>query len=162
MAFVQDVGTAIAAINKHMCSSMVEGRFVTYVLVIIDLATHEMTLANAGHMSPLIRKIDGSVDQFPDESIGIPVGITEDYPYEVVTRTIEPGETVVIITDGVDEAMNPAGELYTKERVVEFVKNSSPRADELGKALLADVRRHANGRPQNDDITIMTFGRDPV
>ncbi len=69
---------------------------------------------------------------------------------------------LVIITDGVDEAMNPQGELYTKERVVEFIQNSSPKADELGKALLADVRLHANGRAQNDDITIMTFGRDPL
>jgi serine phosphatase RsbU (regulator of sigma subunit) len=86
----------------------------------------------------------------------------EDYPYQVMTRTIEPGETVVIITDGVDEAMNPAGELYTKERVIDFVQNGSPQADVLGKALLADVRRHAHGRPQNDDITIMTFSRDPL
>ena len=73
-----------------------------------------------------------------------------------------PGETVVIITDGVDEAMNPQNELYTKERVIEFVKHGSAKAEELGKALLADVRRHANGRPQNDDITIMTFSRDPI
>ncbi len=162
MAFLHDVGQAITAINNHMCANMVEGRFVTYVLVIIDLKTHQMTLANAGHMSPLIRKADGSVDQFDDESVGLPVGILEDYPYEVVSRTIEPGETVVIITDGVDEAMNPAGELYTKERVVEFVKQNTPNAEELGKALLADVRRHANGWSQNDDITIMTFSRDPL
>ncbi|MCA9067924.1 MAG: SpoIIE family protein phosphatase, partial [Planctomycetaceae bacterium] len=162
MSFVHEVDAAITAINNHMCSNMVEGRFVTYVLVIIDLETHTMTLANAGHMSPLIRRADGTVDQFPDETIGIPVGIMEDYPYDVVSRVIEPGETVVIITDGVDEAMNSNEDLYTKERVVEFVKNGSPNAEELGKALLADVRRHAGGWPQNDDITIMTFGRDPV
>jgi len=78
----------------------------------------------------------------------------------VVTRIIEPGETAVIVTDGVDEAMNPSGDLYTKPRVLEFIRQSTPKADELCKALLADVRRHANGRPQNDDITIMTFGRN--
>ncbi len=162
MAFVHDVGKAITAINNHMCSNMVEGRFVTYILVVIDLVTHQMSLANAGHMSPLIRKPDGTVDQFSDEKTGLPVGIAEDYVYPVVTRTIEPGEMVVIITDGVDEAMNPTGELYTKERVIEFVKHGSSKAEELGKALLADVRRHANGRAQNDDITIMTFSRDPA
>ncbi len=162
MAFVHEVGQAIEAINNHMCSSMVEGRFVTYILVIIDLKTHQMSLANAGHMSPLIRKPDGRVDQLPEDAVGLPVGIVEGFPYQVVTRPIEPGETVVIITDGVDEAMNPAGDLYTKERVVEFVKHASPNAEELGKALLADVRKHASGRPQNDDITIMTFSRDPA
>ena len=45
----------------------------------------------------------------------MPIGVMEDYPYEVVRRTIAPGETVVIFTDGVDEAMNPAGDLYSKE-----------------------------------------------
>jgi serine phosphatase RsbU (regulator of sigma subunit) len=162
MAFVHDVGTAISAINHHMCDNAVEGRFVTYVLVVIDLKAHTMSLVNAGHMSPLIRRVDGTVDEFHEETIGIPVGILEDYPFEVVERTLEPGETVVIYTDGVDEAMNPQGELYGKERVFEFVKNGAPKADELGKALLADVRKHADGRPQNDDITIMTFGRNPL
>jgi serine phosphatase RsbU (regulator of sigma subunit) len=119
-----------------------------------------MTLVNAGHMSPLIRSADGQVEEFHDETVGIPVGILEDYPFQVVSRMLDPGETVVVVTDGVDEAMNPQGKLYGKERVVEFVSRSSPRAAELGPALLADVRRHAAGRPQNDDITIMAFGRD--
>jgi serine phosphatase RsbU (regulator of sigma subunit) len=160
MQHVHEVGEAITAINSHMCANAVEGRFVTYVLVILDLKTHELSLVNAGHMSPLIRKADGSVDEFDEETIGLPVGVMDEYPFEVVTRTIAPGETVVIVTDGVDEAMNPDGELYTKERVVKFVSAGTPKADELGKALLADVRKHANGRPQNDDITIMTFGRN--
>ena len=110
-------------------------------------------------MSPLIRKPDGSVEEFDDSTIGIPVGIMEGYPYEVVERDIEAGEMFVLITDGVDEAMDPDGGLYTKERVRDFVRDGSPDPEELGRALLTDVRRHANGRPQNDDITIMTFGR---
>ena len=143
-----------------MCSNAVEGRFVTYVLVIIDLDTHEMSLVNAGHMSPLIRRVDGVVDEFDDETIGIPIGVLEDYPYEVVSRRIEPGETVVLVTDGVDEAMNPSGDLYSKERVRQFIADHDPNAEALGRDLLSDVRKHANGRPQNDDITIMTFGRN--
>ncbi len=158
--FLQDAGKAIDAINRHMCSNMVEGRFVTYVLVIIDLKANELTLVNAGHMSPIIRHADGKTEEFPDETIGIPIGIMEDYPYEVVSHSIQPGDTVVIVTDGVDEAMNPNGDLYGKDRVVKFVSEGSPDATELGKSMLADVRRHANGRPQNDDITIMTFGRN--
>jgi serine phosphatase RsbU (regulator of sigma subunit) len=81
------------------------------------------------------------------------------YPYEVVSREIAPGEIFVLITDGVDEAMNPDGDLYTKERVRDFVSNEPADPEQLGKDLLADVRHHADGRPQNDDITIMTFGR---
>lgn len=159
MSFTDDVALAIQRINSHMCHNMVEGRFVTYILGVIDLRTNRITLANAGHMSPLIRKPDGSVDEFDDSTIGIPVGIMDGYPYEVVEREIAAGEMFVLITDGVDEAMDPDGGLYTKERVREFVRDGSPDPEELGRALLSDVRRHANGRAQNDDITIMTFGR---
>jgi len=95
----------------------------------------------------------------PDK-VGPPIGVVEEYPYEVDSRILEPGDTVVVVTDGVDEAMNAAGDLYTTERMVEFVRNGPANAAELGKALLADVRQHAAGHPQSDDITIMTFGRD--
>ncbi|MBM80552.1 MAG: stage II sporulation protein E [Planctomycetaceae bacterium] len=160
MEFVSEVADAIGPINNHMCANAVEGRFVTYCLITIDPKTNLMTLANAGHMSPMILKPDRTIEEFHEDSIGLPVGVVEDYPFDVVTRTVEPGETIVLFTDGVDEAMNPAGELYTLERMRDFIAKASPKADELGKALLADVRRHANGRPQNDDITIMTFGRN--
>jgi sigma-B regulation protein RsbU (phosphoserine phosphatase) len=132
---------------------------VTYILGVIDLKTNRITMANAGHMSPLIRKADGSVEEFDQETIGIPIGIMDGYPYEVVERDIAVGDMFVLITDGVDEAMNPDGELYTKERVREFVAAGSPDPTEMGRSLLADVRIHADGREQNDDITIMTFGR---
>ncbi len=159
MSFTDDVLVAIQRINSHMCHSMVEGRFVTYILGVIDLKTNRITMANAGHMSPLIRKADGTVEEFNQETIGIPIGIMDGYPYEIVERDIAVGDMFVLITDGVDEAMNPDGELYTKERVHEFVATGSPDPTEMGKALLADVRIHADGREQNDDITIMTFGR---
>lgn len=159
MSFTDDVSVAIQRINSHMCHNMVEGRFVTYILGVIDLDTNRITLANAGHMSPLIRRPNGDVDEFDDSTIGIPIGIMDGYPYEVVERDISEGEMFILITDGVDEAMDPNGDLYTKERVREFVLNGSLDPEELGRALLSDVRRHANGRDQNDDITIMTFGR---
>lgn len=162
VSHVRDVGGAAAAINNHMCANAVEGRFVTYVLVIIDLKINEMSLVIAGHMSPIIRKADGSCEEFDEEAIGLPIGVLEDYPFEVITRRLDPGEIVVIYTDGVSEAMNPDGDLYTEERVRKFVKQCPAAADVLGKELLADVRRHANGREQNDDITIMTFGRNPA
>jgi serine phosphatase RsbU (regulator of sigma subunit) len=159
MKFCHDPVEAAMAINDHMCDTAVEGRFVTFVLIIIDFSTNEMSVVNAGHMSPLIRCLDGKIGEFDDDKVGPPIGIVEDYPYEVDTRVVEPGETVVVVTDGVDEAMNPAGDLYGKERIEQFIRDNSPKADELGRALLADVRKHADGRPQNDDITIMTIGR---
>jgi sigma-B regulation protein RsbU (phosphoserine phosphatase) len=67
---------------------------------------------------------------------------------------------VLFYTDGVSEAMNPKGDLYGEKRVREFLRKGVGSAAEIGKALLADVRSHANGRDQNDDITIMIFSRN--
>ena len=160
MSFMPSIEEAVAAINNHMCANAVEGRFVTFVLVIIDPVAHHLTLVNAGHMSPMILKTDGLIEEFDEESVGLPIGVMEDYPFEVVERPIGAGEIIVIFTDGVDEAMNPAGDLYTLERMRNFLQAGSRQADELGRSLLADVRTFADGRDQNDDITIMTFGRD--
>jgi serine phosphatase RsbU (regulator of sigma subunit)/pSer/pThr/pTyr-binding forkhead associated (FHA) protein len=159
---VHDVVEAITAINEHMCDGKILGRFVTYVLCMLDTRTHEVILSNAGHASPIIRRAGGIVERFDQDLAGPAIGIMEDYPYQAETRTLGPGDMVVITTDGVEEAMNPEGELYGTDRVLELVKNGPPEAEKLGKFLLADVRRHARGHPQSDDITIMSFGRNPA
>jgi serine phosphatase RsbU (regulator of sigma subunit)/pSer/pThr/pTyr-binding forkhead associated (FHA) protein len=158
---VHDVVEAICAINDHMCDTDVEGRFVTYILAIVDTVNHEVVLANAGHMPPVIRHANGTIEQFDTEMAGPPICVVDEYPYEAQTRKLEPGDVILITTDGVDEAMNPEGELYGMKRVLEFVKGAPSEAEALGKRLLEDVRRHARGYPQSDDITIMTFGRNP-
>lgn len=159
MEFVEEVGEAGARINEHMCANAVEGRFVTFTLAIIDLKSHEMSLIIAGHMSPMIRRTDGTTEEFPEEMIGLPLGVVAGMTYEVRRRTLQPGETVVIYTDGVSEAMNPASDLYGTDRLREMIGKNSAEPAKLGQVILADVKRHANGRPQNDDITLMVFGR---
>lgn len=161
LEFVQEVGKAAERINDHMCSNAIEGRFVTFTLTIIDTQTHEMSLIIAGHMSPMIRRADGSIEEFPEEAVGLPLGVAAGVPFDVITRTLQPGETVVIYTDGVSEAMNPAGDLYGIERLRDQITRNTAKPADLGRAILADVRKHASGRPQNDDITLMAFGRTP-
>lgn len=160
MEFVPDVGEALAKINDHMCAHAVEGRFVTFTLAIIDIETHEMSLAIAGHMSPMVRTVSGAIEEFPEEAVGMPLGVVGGMPYEVMKRTLQPGETVVLYTDGVSEAMNHAGDLYTPERLRDIITKNLPLPSSLGKVIRDDVRKHANGRPQNDDITLMVFGRN--
>lgn len=157
--FLDDAGQAIEKINGHMRARAVEGRFVTFVLIIIDPVKHTMSFVNAGHMSPIIRKPDGTLEEFPDEICGVPLGVVDGYPYDVVMRDIHPGETFVIYTDGVSEAMNAAGDLYGIETLRNLVQKESGDTQQLGTKIRADVRRHAGGIPQNDDITLMVFGR---
>jgi serine phosphatase RsbU (regulator of sigma subunit) len=159
---VHDCSQAMRAINDHMCDAKSGGRFVTYLLCILDTRNHEAVLSIAGHAAPILRRADGSVERFNQEIGGPAIGMVEGYPFEAETRTLEPGDLIVMTTDGVEEAMNPAGDLYGAERELEMVKNGPAEAEELGKRLLADVRRHARGRPQSDDITILAFGRNPV
>lgn len=160
MTFVTDVQEAILRINHQMCTRAVEGRFVTFVLIVLNLETGEMKIANAGHMPIMIRKTDGTIEEFGEEAVGVPIGVIDEFPYDVLTRTVEKGETCVIYTDGVSEAMNPNSDLYGVDRLRELMQASQGgHADELGKTILADVRKFADGRDQNDDITIMVFGR---
>lgn len=159
MKHVFEVEPAINAINDHMCDTAVEGRFVTYIMAILDPTTGDLTLTNAGHMSPVIRHADGSIEQYDDELVGPPIGVMDGFPYEIETRRLQPGDVVVMVTDGVNEALNPQDELYGDERVLNFIKQGPGSATAMGQALLADVRKHANGREPSDDITIMTIGR---
>lgn len=160
MNFVSDVLDAACKINDQMCTKAVEGRFVTFIIGIIDPETGEMEFVNCGHMPLMIRKVDGTIEEIGEEAVGVPLGVMDGYPFEVVKRTIAPGETIVLYTDGVSEAMNPNSDLYGMDRLRELVHSSKAgKAEELGKTILADVRKHANGRPQNDDITIMVIGR---
>ncbi|RLS75131.1 MAG: serine/threonine-protein phosphatase, partial [Planctomycetota bacterium] len=160
MTFVGDVQEAVQRINHQMCTRAVDGRFVTFMLCVIDVTSGEMTIAIAGHMPMMIRKNDGTIVEFGDEIVGVPIGVIDDFPYEIATRVILPGETCVIYTDGVSEAMNPANDLYGVDRLRQRMQQSTGgNAEELGKVILDDVRQFADGRPQNDDITIMVFGR---
>lgn len=162
LEFVQDVGVAAERINHHMCANSVEGRFVTFTLTILDLKTAEMSLVIAGHMSPIIRKVDGTTEEFPEEIVGMPIGVVDGVAFDVVKRVLQPGEIVVIYTDGVSEAMNANQDLYGLDRLRDLISKTPPQVSALGKTVLADVKKHANGFPQNDDITLMAFGRNPV
>ncbi|REJ89282.1 MAG: FHA domain-containing protein [Planctomycetota bacterium] len=160
--YVEDPAEAVARINDHMCAKAVEGRFVTFVLVVLNPAQHTFSIVNAGHMSPMIRRASGEVEELDESTVGVPVGVVEGFPFEAAECSLGPGDCAVIYTDGVSEAMNHESELYGLERLREFVAASSGRVLELGPALREDVRRHAAGRPQNDDITVMIFGRTPA
>ena len=157
--FVPDAAASVTRINDHMCAKAVEGRFVTFVLVVLNPAKHTMWVVNAGHMSPLVRHADGAVEELDESAVGVPLGVVEGFEYQAVESTLAAGDCIVIYTDGVSEAMNPASELYGLERLRTLVGKTNGRPAEVGPAIREDVKRHAAGRAQNDDITLMVFGR---
>jgi serine phosphatase RsbU (regulator of sigma subunit) len=99
------------------------------------------------------------VIEFDDSTVGVPLGVVEGFEYQAIERKLDPQDTIVIYTDGVSEAMNSGSDLYTIERLQSFVQQHAARPSELGPMIREDVKQHAAGRPQNDDITLMVFGR---
>lgn len=162
LEFIPDVGEALRRINTQMGENMIEGRFVTLILASLDLNTHELTIVSGGHMSPLIRRTDGSIEEIAETVVGFPVGIVDQLEFETVHRVLSPGESVVIYTDGISEAHDFNEALYGLDRLRSVVSRSSPSPDLLGNAIMDDVRHHADGSPQHDDITLMVFGRGPL
>ena len=159
LEFVTDPLKAVETINAAMCTKAAEGRFVTYTLALLDPSTGEIELVNAGHMPPIIRRADGTIEEPGQEEIGVPIGVLKDYPFEAVKIQMNPGDAWLVYTDGVSEAMAPDDSLFTEQRVREFMKTATGDAATIGRELREQVRTHANGREQNDDVTLMTLVR---
>jgi len=159
MNFTDDVGLAICQINTLMCNHMIEGRFVTYVLGVIDPKTHKFEYANAGHLPPEIRSRDGELSNLGSENSGLPLGLDASCPFPTSTIQLTPGMSIVLRTDGVDDAMASETEFYGPERFREVVRAETTDPETIGRVLLRDVKAFMGGYKQHDDITIMSFGR---
>lgn len=155
-----DPAAAMSHLNNAVCAANLEGKFMTTALCIVDPATTNLRIVNAGHMSPIIRKPDGTLVEpaDPDHS-GPPVGVQEDYPFDVVDAKLEPGDVVVIFSDGIDDSRNAADQRFTIPRIREVVRRTAGDAKAIGEALLADVRRHVAGWKQFDDMTLVVVSR---
>ena len=156
-----DVPLAIGEINNEICAASVNATFLTLVLCVIDPNTNEITLANAGHMSPMFRRADGTVDEPAESNVrGYPLGIARDYEYRTISTPLAAGEAVVLFSDGISEAEDTNDKLYSVERVGEQLGRAAGKAAaDIGQALIDDVRRHAAGREQSDDISLVVFRR---
>lgn len=156
-----DLAAALRKINVAFSEAQLDDRFITAILCVIDPAREKMTIASAGHMSPLVRRRGGEViEPINDVVTGLPLGVYDDFEYEAVECDIGPGEAVVLYTDGISEAMNGSGQLYGVERLTRSLSQVDLAADKLGEFLLRDVREHVAGHAQSDDMTIVVFTRE--
>lgn len=165
---VPNLAEAVSLLNEQMMRGGLGDRFVTLVVMVLDPAAHLVTLVNAGHMSPKLYRAEADqlVDAVSLEATGLPVGTLPGYPYEQVTLSLEVGDSLAAFTDGVTDATNPAGAMFGAEAVDRSLlpddtalPGDAPRPRLLGERLVAAVRGYAAGRPQNDDIAVVTFGR---
>ncbi len=150
----------LTRVNRRVSGGRLEGRFVTLILAELDPRTHTLTFANAGHELPLLRRADGSVETLQLPESGMPVGVEPDTAYRQTIRTLQPGELIVLHSDGLGDALNVAGKRFGLDAVAATLSKAPPGASAAGDALLEAVTEHAKGRNPFDDLTIVCIGRD--
>ena len=159
-----DLGRVVGKLNNllyEFTSPM--DRFVTLAAAILDPIKHTVTLANAGHDSPMwFHCADGSLtDAVPVAVAGLPLGIMEDYEYDSCQIALKPGDTLVMFSDGLTDMLSPGGERFGFPGIREAIQDASgPGSPKLiGELLLQAVMHHASGRDAPDDLTMVCFGR---
>lgn len=153
---------ATTRLNRQISRQLTEGRFVTFILFVLDPWDHLLTVVNAGHTPPLIREgSSGEVHELDREKSGLPLGVDSEDAYQQVQIKMEPGDLLLAYTDGINEAVNPAGQVYGFDRIKEIVAKRGTNPGHVSRALIADVRTFMAGQLQSDDICLLCFGRNP-
>jgi len=126
---------------------------------VLDPLRHEVTVVNAGHMPPLLRRSSGEVVAIGEAESGLPLGIDDGVVYGQYTCALEPGNSLTLYTDGITEAMNRHGDLYGHERLWTRLNVAVADVSDLGRGILDDVKRFVGNRSQADDMCLACFGR---
>lgn len=159
-AFAQthsDLGGLLSLVNRVLSLDMEDSRFVTLVLASLDPGTRSLIYVSAGHPTGYVLSADGDVRaRLP--STGLPLGIGfEDY-LESAPISLRPGELVLLLSDGITEAVAPDGTAFGANRAVDIVRiyRHDP-AVRLVANLYHAVRAFAHNRPQLDDFTTVVI-----
>lgn len=147
---------AIATANEHLCANNEAGMFVTVWAATLDWTTGEITYVNAGHNFPLLRHGHSGEWEWIKKKCGLFLGTFDVARYRQETLTLEPGDELILYTDGVNEAFNVDDEEYGNDRLERFLThNNDLRPEDMVHALRGDVAQWAEGAEQSDDVTIL-------
>jgi sigma-B regulation protein RsbU (phosphoserine phosphatase) len=149
-------GETFTHMNHALCQNNDACMFVTALCGTLELDTGRLVMANAGHMHPVQKTQNASAELVVDGALAL--GLMEDIEYPDVSHSLDPGTSLLMYTDGISEAFNPAGEQYEEERLLAFVARAKDlSATALGSSSLADVEKFVDSAEQSDDITLMVI-----
>lgn len=156
-----NLAQAIDKLNQHMQEAALLDRFVTLCAGLLDVNTHEVVFVNAGHLPPLVyrREKDAFEEPVTLAMSGFPLGVSEGIPYESCKLSLNPGDSVLLFTDGVTEAKNKEDADFQMAGVRGAIAGGPMNAKAMGERLVAAVKQHALGCKQHDDLTVVAFGR---
>jgi len=133
-------------------------RFITLFYGVYSPATGSLTYVNAGQNPPLLRRLDGTIERLG--ATGIALGMFDASTYESVRTTVLPGEMLVLYSDGITEAENPAGEPFEETGLERFLAaRGSDSPATLAPAILQAVEGHARDSRFTDDLTVLILKR---
>ena len=152
-------GDVLSEVNDLLNEDNDTIMFVTLLYVVYDPETGELTYANGGHSNPLVVHADGGSVELPLTG-GIALGVMPGLEYRQDSYTLAPGDSLILYTDGVSEAMNSEGEEFGVDRLRQiFVDQPSTSARQSNEAILQAVADFASGTPQSDDVTCLVLHR---
>jgi sigma-B regulation protein RsbU (phosphoserine phosphatase) len=148
----------VAKLNAHLCANIPSNRLVTFFYSELDLATGALLYVNAGHNPPFVLRRDGTCERLAPTAMAL--GVVADTPFQEFTADIEPGDRVLLYTDGLTEAANARDEEYGEDRVRAWLDAHRSTEDRLLiEGLIEDVLRFGSPVRPRDDMTVMTLTR---
>lgn len=151
-------GEVLARANDQLCPDIPRNMFVTCLYLLLDPATGELTFANAGHNLPLHHSKDGVVDL---RATGMPLGLLPGMHYIEARGRLEPGDSLLLYSDGIIEAHNLQKEMFGFPRLREVVGNQPPVNNIIKILIQALADFTGSDWEQEDDVTLLTIERDP-
>ena len=147
---------SMAKVNYLLWESIERNQFVTAFYGILDVTNKTLTYTNAGHNPPILLKQNGDLS-FIDRG-SIPLGMFRDTRYHEYYLTTDPGDVLMLYTDGVTEANDPHGEEFGRDRLARAViANRQLGARELISAVYTEVLTWTGGRGATDDVTFFVI-----
>ncbi len=145
----------MAALNPELCRDNDAMMFVTLFLATLDLETKQLNYSYGGHNPPLHLSKQGIVSLLPGDS-GTALGIFEEATFSMESKQLDPGDGLLLYTDGINEAMNIDFEEYGEDRLCHLLTGfAENNAQALVEIVTADVNVFTKGAEQSDDITVL-------
>jgi len=148
----------LAHVNDRMASSRNEDAFVTLLYMTLYIDTKRLTVCNAAHPPPVVRRAEEANVIEINDLTNFPIGVMPGLEFEQQDFQLEPGDVVSVFSDGVTEAMNANKDQFGDERVHKAVAAAPPRAKAIMERLLERVKEYVGDTPQSDDLTLVSFG----
>jgi phosphoserine phosphatase RsbU/P len=153
--------TAATDLNGQLHDYDIEEVFITLCLGVLDFRTRQFTYCSAGHPLPLIRRANGQIEEQGVDDTGYPLGIDADAVYRQVILDLEPGDVIMMYSDGVTDAQSRCGQRYDSTehpRLRDRLSRAGNSPKAIGQSIIRDLEDFSAGHDQFDDITLISFG----